>query len=50
MGFVLFVHGRHNRIDDRLDRTVAHCLEKDPGQRFQSASDLAFALRSIVVE
>jgi eukaryotic-like serine/threonine-protein kinase len=25
---------------------VARCLEKDPGRRFQSASDLAFALRS----
>jgi eukaryotic-like serine/threonine-protein kinase len=25
---------------------VAHCLEKEPGNRFQSAQDLAFALRS----
>jgi serine/threonine protein kinase/tetratricopeptide (TPR) repeat protein len=29
-----------------LGRTVAHCLEKASGERFQSASDLAFALRS----
>jgi eukaryotic-like serine/threonine-protein kinase len=26
---------------------VAHCLEKKPEQRFQSAQDLAFALRSV---
>ena len=29
-----------------LATIVAHCLEKEPGNRFQSASDLAFALRS----
>jgi TolB-like protein len=29
-----------------LGRAVAHCLEKAPGERFQSASDFAFALRS----
>jgi Tol biopolymer transport system component len=27
-----------------LDRVVRHCLEKKPEQRFQSASDIAFAL------
>ena len=27
-----------------LWQIVAHCLEKEPGQRFQSAKDLAFAL------
>jgi Tol biopolymer transport system component len=27
-----------------LDRIVRHCLEKKPEQRFQSASDIAFAL------
>jgi tetratricopeptide (TPR) repeat protein len=30
-----------------LGRVVARCLEKQPGQRFQSASDLAFALRAL---
>jgi Tol biopolymer transport system component/tRNA A-37 threonylcarbamoyl transferase component Bud32 len=29
-----------------LAAIVAHCLEKEPGNRFQSAHDLAFALRS----
>ena len=28
-------------------RVVSHCLEKDPSERFQSARDLAFALRAI---
>jgi eukaryotic-like serine/threonine-protein kinase len=30
-----------------LSRIVAHCLEKEPGERFQSARDLAFALRAV---
>jgi serine/threonine protein kinase len=30
-----------------LQRVVHHCLEKDPEQRFQSASDLAFALEAL---
>ena len=29
-----------------LERIVAHCLEKDPEQRFQSARDLAFHLEA----
>ena len=30
-----------------LSRTIEHCLEKTPGERFQSARDLAFALRAV---
>ena len=30
-----------------LDRIVRHCLEKEPGQRFQSARDLAFDLENL---
>ena len=30
-----------------LDRVVRHCLEKNPAQRFQSASDIAFSLEAL---
>jgi eukaryotic-like serine/threonine-protein kinase len=30
-----------------LDRVIRHCLEKNPVQRFQSASDIAFDLETI---
>src|SRR5690349_3903128 len=30
-----------------LDRIIRHCLEKEPGMRFQSARDLAFDLESL---
>jgi serine/threonine-protein kinase len=33
-----------------LSRIVRHCLEKEPGERFQSARDLAFALRAMQAE
>jgi eukaryotic-like serine/threonine-protein kinase len=32
-----------------LDRVVRHCLEKAPGERFQSARDVAFDLQSLAV-
>jgi len=34
-------------IAPALDRIVRHCMEKQPGQRFQSASDIAFDLESV---
>jgi serine/threonine protein kinase/Tol biopolymer transport system component len=34
-------------ISPALERAVNHCLEKNPEQRFQSASDLAFNLEAI---
>lgn len=34
-------------IPPALQRTVHRCLEKSPEQRFQSASDLAFALEAL---
>jgi Tol biopolymer transport system component len=30
-----------------LDRVIRHCLEKNPAQRFQSASDIAFDLETL---
>lgn len=35
-------------VSPELARTVERCLEKRPERRFQSAADLAFALRAIV--
>jgi eukaryotic-like serine/threonine-protein kinase len=34
-------------VPPELSRIVAHCLEKLPSMRFQSARDLAFALRAV---
>ena len=34
-------------VPPALERTVRHCLEKNPAQRFQSAGDLAFNLESL---
>ncbi len=36
-----------NNVPLGLQRVVHRCLEKNPGQRFQSASDLAFALDAL---
>jgi Tol biopolymer transport system component len=33
-----------------LQRIVAHCLEKSPEQRFQSAGDIGFALEAITLQ
>jgi Tol biopolymer transport system component len=35
------------RVPSALERTVRHCLEKNPDERFQSARDLAFDLGAI---
>ena len=35
------------RIQPGLARVVAHCLEKDPAERFQSASDIGFHLDTL---
>ena len=34
-------------IPSALQTVVAHCLEKSPGERFESARDLAFALQTV---
>jgi eukaryotic-like serine/threonine-protein kinase len=34
------------QIAPELSRIVSHCLEKEPGERFQNARDLAFALEA----
>ena len=34
-------------VPRELERVVAHCLAKDPAQRYESARDLAFALEAI---
>jgi eukaryotic-like serine/threonine-protein kinase len=39
----------HRSISPALDRVVRHCLEKAPSQRFQSASDVAFARENLGV-
>jgi serine/threonine protein kinase len=39
--------GAGRPIAPALERIVHHCLEKEPGNRFHSAADLAFALEAI---
>lgn len=36
------------QVPPELDRLIAHCLHKNPQQRFQAASELASRLRAIV--
>jgi len=38
--------GSGKQIPMELARVISHCLEKSPGERFQSARDLAFALQA----
>jgi eukaryotic-like serine/threonine-protein kinase len=37
----------NSRLPPAMNRIVRHCLEKAPGERFQSARDLAFALEAL---
>jgi hypothetical protein len=37
----------HNLSTEYLVKVVHRCLEKNPEQRFQSASDMAFALEAL---
>ena len=39
--------GAPQPVAPSLVRTVWHCLEKEPGERFQTARDLAFALSGV---
>ena len=39
--------GEGKKIPPAVERVVQHCLEKNPGERFQSARDFAFNLRAI---
>ena len=39
----------NSTISPSLERIVGRCLEKQPGRRFQTASDLAFALEALSV-
>jgi eukaryotic-like serine/threonine-protein kinase len=39
--------GTNHSIAPGLDRIVLRCLEKEPSQRFQSASDLGFAIEAL---
>ena len=41
------LYGAVAGVTPGLDRAVRHCLEKNPAQRFQSASDIAFDLESM---
>jgi serine/threonine-protein kinase len=41
------LHASNPNIPPALERVVCRCLEKQPERRFQSASDLAFALENV---
>src|SRR2546425_2829945 len=39
--------GTNQNVNPALERVVQHCLEKNPEERFHSASDLAFAIQAL---
>ena len=41
------LYSNHPEISPAVERIVRRCLEKDPSNRFQTASDLAFTLESL---
>ena len=41
------LNGANSKIPHLLEKIVRRCLEKKPEQRFQSASDLGFALDAL---
>ncbi len=41
------LHATNVTIPPALEQIVSHCLEKEPQQRFQSASDIAFNLQAL---
>jgi len=43
-------HELNRKLPRHLDRILAHCLEKDPESRFQTAKDLRNELRSLLQE
>jgi len=43
-------HELNRKLPRHLDRILAHCLEKDPEARFQTAKDLRNELRSLLQE
>lgn len=47
LAHAILTHDPEPLADPALDAIVRHCLAKDPAARFQSASDLAFALETL---
>jgi serine/threonine protein kinase len=41
------ISGSRPDLSPGLQSVIAHCLEKSPGERFESAHDLAFALQAV---
>src|SRR5215813_3139485 len=39
--------GTNKNVNPALERVMQHCLEKNPEERFHSASDLAFAIQAL---
>ena len=44
------VRGSGIQVPPELERVIAHCLEKNPRQRYQSAHDLAFSLKALLTD